>query len=313
MNTELVQSEQAWHALRDEWDMLLAESVFPSVFLSFDYLVTAFGIFHAENSEPFILTVRDSGGVLIGIAPFRRTTHRHWGGSHAVLEYLATWETDKPYLIVGRDREYTVWGAIFSFLDANPVEWDLLQLIEMPDCLSGAASIKKLFGVPGYKYLATAGPDGPIVDLTQSWEEFLGNHKNYRKTLNRLQQPGSDYEVITYDSSKSISGGIESYIALERQSWKHGVVGLEKNPLHTKFYQSIIPLLAEKERASIHFLVTGEGRKIAGMICCSFGQTLYVQHTVYDPDFSEFSPGKLLVGLVLKRYMDDPALTSADL
>ncbi|MCZ6504077.1 MAG: hypothetical protein O6945_16385 [Gammaproteobacteria bacterium] len=201
MNTELVQSEQGWQALRDEWDTLLAESVFPSVFLSFDYLVRAFAVFHAGHSEPFILTVRDSGGVLIGIVPFRRTMSPHWGGSHAVLEYLVTWETDKPYVIAGREGVDTVWGAIFSFLDANPIEWDLLQLIEMPDCLSGAASIKKLFGVPGYQYRTTVGPDGPIVDLTQSWEEFLGQHKKYRKALNRLNQLNSDYKVITCDSS----------------------------------------------------------------------------------------------------------------
>ncbi|MCZ6504078.1 MAG: GNAT family N-acetyltransferase [Gammaproteobacteria bacterium] len=102
-------------------------------------------------------------------------------------------------------------------------------------------------------------------------------------------------------------------MALERRSWKHGIVGLEKNPLHMEFYQSIIPVLAEKGRASIHFLVTGEGRQIAGIICCSFEQTVYVHHTVYDPDFSKYSPGKLLMGLVLKRHMDDHALTSADL
>ena len=59
MNVKLVQSRQGWDDLREQWDMLLAESVFPSIFLSFDYLAKAYGVFHAGNSEPFILTLKN--------------------------------------------------------------------------------------------------------------------------------------------------------------------------------------------------------------------------------------------------------------
>ena len=45
LTTELLKSEQDWQALRHEWDGLLAGSVSPSVFMSFDYLHTAFRIF----------------------------------------------------------------------------------------------------------------------------------------------------------------------------------------------------------------------------------------------------------------------------
>jgi hypothetical protein len=82
------------------------------------------------------------------------------------------------------------------------------------------------------------------------------------------------------------------------RSREHARVGAVKNNQHTEFYRSAVPALADKGRCSIHVLLSGEGREIAAIICYSFEQTLYVHHTVYDPEFSSYSPGKLLTGLV---------------
>jgi CelD/BcsL family acetyltransferase involved in cellulose biosynthesis len=313
MNVELVQSGRAWSHLREQWDILLEKSVFPSIFLSFDYLHSAYTAFHAGHSEPFILTLKNDEGLLLGIAPFRRSVRRQGVTDLAVLEYLVTWEVDKPYIIAVNGWEDAVWQAVFSFLYANSAEWDLLELIEMPDSLRGASAVEQLFQSPDYRCLASAGPEGPCIDLTQTWEQFLKHHKKYRMALNRLNRLCPGYQVVTFDNQSNIEEGLERHIALERFSWKHGKVGLERNSLHIEFYQEIIPILAQKGRASIHILLSGEGRPMAGIICCSFEQTLYALQTVYDPDFSQFSPGKLLLGLVLKDYMGQATFKSADL
>jgi CelD/BcsL family acetyltransferase involved in cellulose biosynthesis len=313
MNVELVQSEHRWDDLRDEWDLLLSESVFPSIFLSFDYLATAFNTFHARSSEPFILVMRDADGVLIGIAPFRRSQRRRWGIPQAVLEYLVTWEIDKPYVIARNGYEDLVWNTIFNFLDTNPAEWDLLDLIEMPDFLRGAVAVEQFFKLPSYRCQKSTGPDGSYVDLTQSWEQFLCKHKNYRKALNQLAQRWPDFTVVTFDAPGNIREGLECYVALERLGPKHGQVGVEKNQLHIDFYQTILPKLAAKHCVYIHILVNDEGHQIAGKICYSFGQVLYGHHTVYDPDFSKYSPGKSLMGLMLREHMGDHELKTADL
>jgi CelD/BcsL family acetyltransferase involved in cellulose biosynthesis len=313
MNVALVQSEQDWTALRDQWDNLLEESVFPSIFLSFDYLHSAYTAFHAGHSEPFILTLKNDEGLLLGIAPFRRSVRRQGLTDIAVLEHLVTWEVDKPYIIARKGWEEAIWQAIFAFLDANPAEWDMLELMEMPDFLPGTSGVEKLFQVPGYRCRTSVGPDGPYIDLTQTWERFLGQHKKYRMALNRLNRLCPGCQVVAYNDKSSIEMGLELHIALERFSWKHGKIGLERNALHMEFYQEIIPALAEKGRASVHILLSGEGRPMAGIICCSFEQTLYALHTVYDPGFSQYSPGKLLMGLMLKDYMGHATLKSADL
>jgi CelD/BcsL family acetyltransferase involved in cellulose biosynthesis len=313
MSTELIRSGQGWLKLQDEWDSLLTASTFPSVFLSFDYLYNAYNAFHAHNSEPFILAVRNPAGSLIGIAPFRRSIQGRRGFRHAILEYLATWEMDKPYVIAAREHEETVWGAVCAFLDANPQEWDLIRLMEMPDNLDGIPLIRNLFSARRYSCRTEAGPDSPLIDLTRGWDGFLAGHRKYRTALHKLKKMDGGFKLITYRTPADIEQGLEEYLDLEKRSWKLGRVGLQKDPTHTQFYRQTIPALAGKGRASIHFLAEGAGRHMAGIICISLGRTVYPQHTVYDPEFAHFSPGKLIMGLALKEHMADPALSSADL
>ena len=313
MKVKLLQTDEEWHALRKDWDALLEESVFPSIFLSFDYLAKGYATFHADTSRPFILTVRDEKGSLIGIAPFRRSTHRRRGIKLTLLEYLVTWENDKPYILAKNGWEDEVWDAIFAYLDAHPAEWNLLELREVPDHLVGSESVMRLFRCPSYLCRTESGPDGPYIDLTQTWEQFLLNHRKYRRALNRLDQLEPGYEVLTYNDPTTISEGWARYTALERLSWKNGETGLQRSPQHVEFYRHLLFSLAEKKQASIHVLVNGEGRQMSAILCWHFVDTLYVHHTTYDPELSKYSPGKLLMGLVLKQYMGSQTLRTADL
>ena len=313
MNVELLQSEEAWHGLRDQWDTLLQESVFPTVFISFDYLAKAFELFHSESAEPFILVVRDPEGLLIGIAPFRRSTHRRWGINQAVLEYLVTWEVDKPYILAKDGWEEKIWGAVFTYLDDNPGKWDQLELVEMPDHLVGAAKVKQLFHAPAYRCTTEEGPSGPYIDLTQTWEQFLEAHRKYRKAYKQLKNFRPGHEVVTYNDSATIAEGIAHYTAIERLSWKIGKTGLQRSPRHFEFYQHIASVLAAKKRASIHVLMNSESRPMAAILCWISADTLFVHHTTYDPELADYSPGKVLMGLVLKEYRGARIVKTADL
>jgi hypothetical protein len=91
VQVEIIRSGQEWADLRDQWDTLLTESVFPSVFLSFDYLHSAYNAFHTRHSEPFILTLKNNEGVLLGVTPFRRSVRRQGGVNLNVLESPLPW------------------------------------------------------------------------------------------------------------------------------------------------------------------------------------------------------------------------------
>jgi len=95
-------------------------------------------------------------------------------------------------------------------------------------------------------------------------------------------------------------------------SWKHGKHGLQKNRWHLAFYQDMLPALSRKRRVAIRILMTGD-ELVSGIICCEFGDTAYVHHTVYNPKFASLSPGTMFMGLVIGEYMNAGRFKSADL
>jgi CelD/BcsL family acetyltransferase involved in cellulose biosynthesis len=313
MQVSLVNTVAGWNTLSRDWERLLASSVHPSIFLSFDYQRTAFDAFHARDSEPFILVVSNRDGNLAGIVPLRRTQRSYRGVKRRVLQYLVTWEVDKPYLIAAADTEADVWQAACRFLTDNPAEWDVLELIEMPDGYLGCRELVRQFSSPRYRLTREPGPEGLIIDLSGDWQTFLRTHRKYAESLRRLRRSLPDSRVEVFESPDDITTGLQRYLALERGSWKSGKLGLERDERHSGFYHAIIAVLAGSGQSAVHVLADGAGRDIAAIICCRLGDRVFVHHTVYDNGQARLSPGKVLLGLVLKHYMDDASATQADL
>ena len=210
MTVQLINTTEAWLGLRDDWDELVAGNSFPSVFMTFDYLWTAFGTFHQHDSELFLVAIHDARGELIGIAPFRRTRHRQQGFTLRVLEYVTTWEVDKPYPIFKVGCEEHCWNEIHGFLERHRSEWDALELMEVPVDLPATATLRQLFCAPAYQVVTQPGPAGPIIDLTQTWAQFLSAHPKYARALRRLGGVGSGYRLRVYDSADTIEAGIQA-------------------------------------------------------------------------------------------------------
>jgi CelD/BcsL family acetyltransferase involved in cellulose biosynthesis len=312
MRTNLVDSEQDWVALRGEWDALVAGSVFPSIFLTFDYLFHAFRAFHAAEATPFLLVLRSDDGALIGIAPFRRSRRRQRGLSLLVLEYVTTWEVDKPYIIALAGHEAECWGAIQHFLHGHPTLWDLLELTEVPDSTGGKRDIERVFDTRDYRCIVERGPDGPIIDLTVSWPEFLRRHYKLSRAVKRLDKHLGGHDILTFDRPETIEAGIDRYMALEELSWKSGKHGLRKNRWHLDFYSEAIRAASCDHRVAIRLLARAD-ELVAGHVCWEYGDTVYIHHTVYNPAFSHLSPGTVFMGLVLGEYMKTGRFKFADL
>jgi Acetyltransferase (GNAT) domain len=312
MSAELVESETEWAALHGEWDDLVANSTFPSIFLTFDYLFTAFRAFHAGDSQPFLIVLRSSDNDLIGFAPFRRSRRKYRGFTLRVIEYVVTWEIDKPYIIARNGLEDHCWEEIFKVLHSNPTKWDLLELIELPDYLEGVRKLPVLFRVPFYRCVVTRGPECPYIDLTMTWDEFLSRRGSFKKNLKKLNKLSDGYDIFTYDTPDTIASGIDRYLKLEESSWKNGKQGLSKNSLHLTFYREVLQALSLKKRVAIRVLMTGNDL-MAGIISCEFEDTVYIHHVVYNQKFAHLSPGTMFMGLVIKEYMKAGTFKTADL
>jgi CelD/BcsL family acetyltransferase involved in cellulose biosynthesis len=303
IRAELIDDRESWSHLESEWDDLLQNSSFPSIFLSYDYLSRAWAHFHRRDSQLFLLTLRDTTGTLVGIAPFRRSTWPICRIPFRFVDYAATWEMDKPYILALPELEAECWRVVAEFFHSNPDQWDILRLPEMPTDRMGLGCLQRLFGDSRYNIEVSEGPSGVYIDLTGTPEAFVRKHKNFRAKLRKLRRLPQGHRLDVYDDLGSIETGFRRYVEIEQLSWKKGRVGVSKNVSHLAFYADVIKALAAQGRTAIWILSTGD-TPISGLVTYSFGDTVYYHHEAYNPEFSSLSPGLLVIGLGIEGLLD---------
>jgi hypothetical protein len=297
---ESINSLEAWIAFETQWNELVISSSFPSIYSNFDFLTLAWEHYHSEKSCPLILIVRDTKtDTLIGIAPFRIQNFIWFGMSLQACEYLVTNDVDKPYIISLDGYDDRCWLAVGQYMSENSSVWDIFELMEVRDGLNTTKVLDTCFKSPKFHTKSIADGAGPLIDLTQSWQDFYQGHKKFRKKLRTLEkklQEGFSFEYVN-DEAKAQSS-LERYIELEGRSWKCGKIGVSRDERHLAFYRDLIPALAKKGQVHFGFLMSGNVT-ISGEIAYSFNDQVYFSHGAFDQDFSEFSPGIVSTGLLI--------------
>lgn len=297
---ESINSWEGWMALETQWNELVVSSSFPSIYSSFDFLTLAWKHYHSNKSCPLILLIKDQKtDALIGIAPFRIQSFTWFGISLQACEYLVTNDVDKPYIIPLAGHDDRCWLAVGQFMSENSSVWDIFELMEIRDGLATTKVLQSCFKLPKFHHKSEEDGTGPLIDLTQSWDEFYQGHKKFRKKLRTLEKKlpdGFSFEYINDEAR--VEASLERYIELEGRSWKRGKIGVSKDEKHLAFYRDLIPTLAGKNQIHFGFLSSGQAT-ISGEMAYSFNDQVYFCHGTFDQDFSEFSPGKVSTGLLI--------------
>lgn len=294
------------HPLAARWDALLEKSVRPSIFLTYDYLTTAWKQFHRTSSQPYVIVVEDDNRRVIGIGPFRLARRSFAGIPVRVIRYLSTWEVDKPYIIAKPEDEETVWRLILDCLRQHSSEWDKIELMELPEEALGREFLAGTFHGQTLGRAASSRKEGPIINLDQDWAEFKRRHRSLKK-ISRLKRLPHPYRILTFDRPDNIRAGLAGYARVEDLSWKgdENLTGVDKDARHRGFYEELLPLLAAKKRVAVRVLVSGR-IPVAADITYTFGQWAFFHHAAYNNEFRRLSVGRLFTGLVLKEYFARP-------
>jgi CelD/BcsL family acetyltransferase involved in cellulose biosynthesis len=299
MPIDLIADEDALLKLESEWESLLTDSAHPSIFMSFDYQYAGWKAFHRGDSEPFVLVARDPAGAVIGIVPFRRSRDDGWVRWRR-LDYLGSFEIDRPAPLIRLGYEVEFWLALQEFLAAAGGAWDLLRLPEMPRELLGPA--RAAFASKGQSFTTSPGSSGIGIDLRASWAEFIAGHRKLRKHVRSVERKVPDLDVRLYGDPLRVLEGFELYTQVESRSWKVGKVGVAKDARHAAFYRDLVQRLAERKRVAIRILTAG-GRPVAGEITYTLGRRVFFHHGTYDQADADWSPGIFLTCRLFNDYM----------
>jgi len=300
-------------SLRESWTVLLAECSYPTPFSSWEWAWIWWHHFGKGKYHLLIVQAYDSGGVLIGLAPFifpldtgkpllMRPLRPLGTRMHCTVDDL----TEEPILVLRRGRAAAAMGAILEGLLSwqGRGAWDLIHLRQMraPSDPSLNTLWRKTAHTWPYRLLRPKVRIGQTRTLPATWAEF-------RRSLSRSMRDNVVYypRLLNREGhrwqSRILRDPQEVYAAANTLIELHHLRALSgRGPAHTNhfplpeqqaFLREVLSLLAVKGNAAIAVLEV-DNIPIAAQSVLEESGILSFYYSGFDPTWHRYSPITIL-------------------
>jgi hypothetical protein len=300
LTVSVASTQNAWARLEGDWDALLRQTPDWTELQSFAVQRIWWRHF-GEDGRPLIVVVHDEG-VVRAIAPFWVQTQLYYGRPRRLLKFIGEpGEIGCPTILRnGDDREAVV--AIFTYLFENGTLWDSMLLYEQPK--GGLVlSVAREHCVNSRVLASTiAGPPNPRLDVRGSWATYLAARpreltQSLELARRRLEQQG-EAAFATHDTWPELVAAFEMYQSLETR-------GATAETARRAYQTALLYEYGPKRRLRIHTLSIA-GKPIAAAFGLLERGRFFRLRAACDPDYSQFSPERLLTAYELEDAHQHP-------
>jgi CelD/BcsL family acetyltransferase involved in cellulose biosynthesis len=302
-----------FQTLQPVWNQLLKNNLLGSnVFLTWEWLSTWWKHF-GPGKRLMILTVEDQGAIL-GIAPLMFSEYKASAFGHIrKIELVAARDSDYNNFIILRENVAVV-NSIVDYLKNKIPGWDWIELKEIPES-TDKLNLVNIFSHDFSSNLTlkmNVCNSCPYVVLPVSINllmEKLGQ-KMRQNLTRRLREMRKNYrvELKRYDEAGYSAKQAMTFLArLNKARWSaQGMPGLldEKHDDFGNFQMDVAERFAEKGWLGLYFLMAND-EPISAEYTFEYGRKVYSYLSGFDPSYSKYSVGNLLVMLLLERLIKD--------
>jgi hypothetical protein len=297
--------------LRDTWNTIAKNHGYYQPFLDFDWFQTWLKYF-GKHVQPLIFLVQHFDKT-VAIAPFMitETKFRNLFVTRKI-ELIGNHISPIRGIILNNssvDQLTTIYKQILDFLKSQCTTWDILDTGPLP------------FEHASYKCLSHAIDNYPLHSLRKLcfYSRYLDNidyssatylQKRSKKLLsnlktreNQLAKLGKTKVTIEHHIT-NLTDILQIYQDVRRRSWK-----IELS--YVDFFHDFIRLAAHKGWLRFSILTLND-LAIACQIRFICNRTAYLWSTVYDKDYSKYSPGTLLLKKTLEHFIDNDNICEID-
>jgi CelD/BcsL family acetyltransferase involved in cellulose biosynthesis len=293
--------------LRPEWEALRQESESPDPFLSCDWFAAWWRAFGGQRSL-YLVTARRRGHLRAVMPMMLERTWRH-GIPVRRLAAIGNDHTPRFDLVRARDDEH-VHRSIWNHLMTLRSEWDVLDL---PRLSADSVTTDRFVGLAteqGVNFnLWKRAPRSPWIDVQPSWDDYLdsrsaGLRKALRRKMRRLAELGKvGLETVT--GGETLDQGLADGLQIESEGWKGlNKTAISSQPSVTGFYTDLAQIMAATGQLRLHFL-TLDGERIAFDYSIISNRCLYSLKAGHSSAYARFSPGTLMLGLILQQAHEE--------
>lgn len=317
---EVIQSEEGWENLAEDWNNLLAKSITDVPFLRHEFLYSWWqhrggGEWDSEESQAlglYILVGRDEAGEMVGALPLFLSKNR--AGETSLVLMGSVEISDFLDVIVLPERLGDFWQAALTHLTGlNAPDWATLDLYNLPEetpSLKSLAAAAQPFGlVVSQERLQPA----PSISLPADFETYLeGLEGRYRRELVRKMRNAQRYfipvQVEQVDDPDQLAEAMHDFFAM-----------MQEEPDKARFLTA--PMRAQMQEIAraaalggwldLRFLLVGRERA-AGYLNFVYGNQVWVYNSARTDKFASLSPGIALIGMLIQQAIED-GMTAVDL
>lgn len=269
----------------------------PAPYFTFSYMTTFLA--HDEFAEPGtqpLLLAAFRGDELVGFLALRRRPLRLYGLPSVKIEFLVTHDVERPTLVARPEDEAVCSEAFWRHLVERERGWSFVELMEQeaqspllpPDWVAGHG-----FWVRRYENNPNSTIRLDHEDVASYFKTLGSNHRRgVRVHSNRLLDAG-EAEVVLSRDPRALVPLLELYVDIENRSWKKGTrAAVARHPERLAFFRALSKPGQVPALWYVFFLL--DGLPIAAHLNGSFGKTVYLLEMVFDEDYRDLSPGKLM-------------------
>jgi CelD/BcsL family acetyltransferase involved in cellulose biosynthesis len=277
-------------ALKPEWNELLHRSCCDTLFLTWEWQSTWWK--HLGEGNLVLLGFRaEDDGRLVGIAPLFFTQNDdekmivHLVGCRDVSDYLD--------LIIEQGQEDAVYHALLDYLEGDAPPWDVVDLCNIPQDSLTSVRLRELAEERGYQTLVEIEDVCPIIDLPDTWDDYLMalDKKQRHEVRRKLRKADREAETrfIIVGPEHDLQAEMQAFVELHQKSAPEKDEFMD--PQMQGFFFDIAQVLQAQGWLQLAF-VEMDGIKAASLLNFDYGDDILVYNSGYDPgQFRKLSPG----------------------
>jgi hypothetical protein len=311
MNEELIvlNSDNQLNAFQSDWNYLLSQSGFDTVFLTHQWITTLFNCFHKDKLlNIFLLKLN---GDLAGIAPLQSGKSKLRGLPVREISFIENDEVPRFDFIVRQDysQKDFIKFILNNLLLNSPEPWDIIKLRNVPETSRTIAMMHDFLGGYHFKYITKRSLNSPFIMIDRTWDDYLklkGQHfrKRMRNTLNRIEKRGA-ISIVHITSADAFAKYLPHIKKISDKSWLHHEGRDIFGDMRIKnFFIEFSKIAAEAGWLSIWLLLLNDDA-IAFEYHLIYGNSVHALRASYDLDYGDFSPGSVLEYNIIKAHFED--------
>ncbi|HLN89455.1 MAG TPA: GNAT family N-acetyltransferase, partial [Candidatus Binatia bacterium] len=184
-------------------------------------------------------------------------------------------------------------------------DWDLIYLLDFPGT-SSVLEILPRISTDILPFELEQGRICPYISLPSSMETIISGltgkfRKNLRRSLSKLKQDYGRVELKRYDEIGTVEQSMNRFFDLHQKRWiAQGMPGVYKDENTRSVFIELAKLYAKKGWLALYFLTVND-RPIATQYCLAYKQTMHYGLGGFDPVFSRYSVGNIIIAKVLEH------------